>query len=148
MLHFEDFHVGRTFDCGTFAFSEDEIVDFAAKYDPQRFHIDREAAKETLYGKLIASGWHTASAAMRRIVDAVFGQSTSMGSPGLTELAWKKPVLPDVEMRVTLTVEEARQSKSKPEIGFVLFRCDVTEPNGDVALSWRGNVMFGTRGQG
>jgi acyl dehydratase len=146
MLYFEDFTVGRSFDCGTFRLSEDDIVEFAQKYDPQRFHTDREAAKHTLYGKLIASGWHTASMAMRLIVDAVFGQSTSMGSPGLTELGWKKPVLPDVDMRVVITVEEARQSKSKPEIGFVLFRCEVIEPNGDVALNWRGNVMFGTRG--
>ena len=94
--YFEDYPVGEITEFGDYPVSEQEVVEFATRYDPQPFHIDAEAARDTIYGGLIASGWMTASCAMRMMVDHYISPLASMGSPGIDELRWIAPVLDDV----------------------------------------------------
>src|SRR5215211_2365144 len=93
--YFEDFVEGRTVDIGSKRFSAEEIIAFARAYDPQPMHTDPATARESVYGGLIASGWHTAAAYMRLLVDAIMGEAASIGSPGIDHLRWLKPVRPD-----------------------------------------------------
>ncbi|MDB5366922.1 MAG: hypothetical protein JWM77_2849 [Rhodospirillales bacterium] len=143
--YFEDFPAGSVLDCGAFSFTEEQIVDFARAYDPQRFHVDADAARDTIYGGLIASGWHTASQAMRQVVDHVFADAAAMGSPGLSELGWKKPVHPGDRLRVRLTIEEARKSASRPGLGITSQLIEVLNDADEVVLQWRAAVLFATR---
>jgi acyl dehydratase len=143
--YFEDFPAGSVFDCGSFAFTEDQIVTFATAYDPQRFHVDKDAAEDTIYGGLIASGWLTAAQTMRQIVDHVLGDAAAMGSPGLTELGWKKPVRAGDRLRVRMTIEDARKSASRPGLGITNQLIEVLNDTGEVVLQWRAAVMFATK---
>ena len=90
--YWDDYEVGQKFPLGSTTFTEQEIVDFARQFDPQPFHIDAEAAKQSMYGGIIASGWHVASKMMRLFVDNYVDRRTALGSPGLDELRWLKPV--------------------------------------------------------
>jgi acyl dehydratase len=143
--YFEDFPAGTVLDCGAFSFTEDQIVTFARAFDPQPFHIDAAAAHDTIYGGLIASGWHTASQAMRQVVDHALADAAAMGSPGLSELGWKKPVRPGDRLRVRLTVEEARKSASRPGLGITSQLIEVLNDADEIVLQWRAAVLFATR---
>src|SRR5690242_11639548 len=94
MLYFEDMKPGDKMELGTYTVTREEILEFANKFDPQPFHINEDAAKKSMFGGLIASGWHTASICMRLYVDAILSKSMSLGSPGVDELRWKRPVRP------------------------------------------------------
>jgi len=98
---------------------------FARKFDPQPFHVDEHAAKQSIYGGLIASGWHSGSLLMRMFYEAVFRDAASMGSPGIDELRWLKPVRPGDSLTVRGSVLAARASQSKPDRGFVNFLWEV-----------------------
>ena len=133
--YFEAFTPGTVFEAGSFAISEAEIIAFAALYDPQRFHTDPEAARSSVYGGLIASGWHTVALTMRQMIDNVFGETTGLGSPGVDELRWLVPVRPGDTLSVRLTVLEARPSRSKPDRGLVRFKVEATNQDGVLAMS-------------
>ena len=121
MLYFEDFAVGQKFHTGRRRVDASEIAEFAAKYDPQPFHLDAEAAKASLFGGLAASGWHSAAMMMRLVVDSEFRPAGGIiGSGG--ELAWLKPVRPGDELRVESEILELRQSRSRPDQGLVKVR--------------------------
>ena len=112
----EDFHVGDTDDFGGETITKDEIVSFARSFDPQPFHIDEEAARRSPFGGLIASGWHTTALVMRMIVGHFFGEeSGSLGSPGMDEIRWLKPVRPGDTLHVRVEVLEVKESRSKPD---------------------------------
>lgn len=147
-LYFEDFPVGLKRDCGSRTLSEAEIVTFAREFDPQPFHVDRDAAKASMFGGIIASGWHTASVAMRLQVDALLSQSHSLGSPGLDELRWLKPVRPGDTLSLSIEVLEARPSVSKPDRGSVKVRYSMTNQSGEVVMTMVGWGMFKRRPQG
>ncbi|MBV9323876.1 MAG: MaoC family dehydratase [Chloroflexi bacterium] len=132
--YFEDFAEGLTVDIGTFTLSADEIVSFARQYDPQPMHVDPEAARASVYGGLIASGWHTVARYMRLLVDAVIGESASMGSPGVDSLRWFKPVRPDETLRGRFTVLESRPSNSRPDWGIVRSRGEVLNAADEVVM--------------
>jgi acyl dehydratase len=117
--YFEDYVPGSTFEFGSTKVSEAEIIEFATKYDPQTFHTDAAAARSGPFGGLIASGWHTASMMMRLLADNYLSKATSLGSPGIDELRWVKPVRPGDVLHVRVTVAEARLSKSKPDRGLI-----------------------------
>src|SRR5947209_7301940 len=104
LRYFEDFAAGLTVDLGNVAFTTEGIIDFARQYDPQPMHTDPEAARASTYGGLIASGWHTAASFMRLLVDEVIGQSESIGSPGVDNLRWLKPVRPGDTLHGRFTV--------------------------------------------
>ena len=143
---FEDFHEGEIVDLGTRTPSRDEIVDFAAKWDPQPMHLDEAAGAASILGGLAASGWHTAAIVMRLFCDRVLLASSSLGSPGIDRLKWKKPVHPGETLAAHMTVLSTRTSASRPRLGFVKLRFDATDGEGDTVLVMETTVMFERRG--
>ncbi|GIJ44125.1 dehydratase [Virgisporangium aliadipatigenens] len=142
--YWEDFTVGESFDLGSLTVDGDEMLAFARRFDPQPFHVDEELAKETPFGGLIASGWFTASLFMRLYVDAVLADSTSQGSPGLSELRWLSPVRAGDVLDGRLTVLESTPSRTKPTRGTVVLRGELTRA-GQPVLSTTFRGLFGRR---
>ena len=129
--YFEDFSVGQVAEYGPRRVSREEIIAFAAQFDPQPMHLDEEAARHTMLGGLGASGWHTCGIMMRLIADGFLLETASMGSPGIEELRWLQPVRPGDTLTVRATVQAARASQSKPDRGFVNFLYEVFNQRGD-----------------
>ena len=142
MKYFDDVQVGETAVLGSSTVGEAEILAFARKYDPQPFHTDPEAAKTSFFGGLIASGWHTAGVAMRLMCDGYLLESSCVGSPGIDELKFVKPVRPGDALSFRSTVLEAAASKTKPNRGTVTFRWEIVNQHGEVALSMVGRQFF------
>ena len=144
-IWWEDFVVGKVLTSGTVEVTKEEIVDFARRYDPQRFHVDEEAAKQTMFGGLIASGWMTASLTMRLMCDAYLLDSASLGSPGVEQLKWLKPVRPGDVLQVRTTVLETRPMGSKPHIGLAKSRMETVNQHGEVVLAMEAWGMYRRR---
>jgi acyl dehydratase len=142
-LFFEDFHVGRVFELGDHDVTLDAVVSFARQFDPQPFHLDEVAAGETSYGGIIASGWHMGSVLMRLMVDGMLHDAASLGSPGIEELQWAKPVYPGDTVNGRCTVEQARESRSRPTMGLVLFLCQLRNQHDKTVVSMRSWGMLG-----
>lgn len=117
--YLEDYAAGMTDSFGSVTVTAEEIVRFARDFDPQPMHTDPVAAANSPFGGLIASGWHTASLAMRMLVDHYLSRTAAIASPGVDELRWLKPVRPGDELRVRAAVQEARRSRSRPDRGVV-----------------------------
>ena len=147
MKYLEDFAVGEVTEFPPRQVSEDEIIAFARDYDPQPFHLDKEAAKQSLFGGLCASGWHTAGMMMRMLVDHMIGQSASMGSPGVDQLRWLKPVFPGDTLHLRGEVLEVRPSRSKPDRGVVTARYEMRNQKGEPVLTMTSKGMYGRRPQ-
>lgn len=148
MRYFEDMVVGtRTRSSRTYKVTREEVIEFASKYDPQPFHLDDEAAKQTFFGRLSASGWHTGAMAMRMMVDTwKDGEPTAgLGSPGLDELRWVKPVYPGDELGVEVELIEKRRSKSRPDMGLTKSRQTVFNQHGEVVMTMIGNGLIRVR---
>jgi acyl dehydratase len=148
MLYFEDHIPGSVSQFGSVVVTEQEIVDFANRYDPQTFHNDPEAAKGTSFGGLVASGWLTGALAMRLIVDHQVSHVKTLGSPGMDEIRWLKPVRPGDTLSVRLTILEKRLSQSKPDRGVIKGLIEVLNQDGDVVMSWKGVHMVLCRNTG
>ena len=133
--YLEDYAVGSTAEIGAVTVTQDEIIGFAQKYDPQPFHVDPEAAKAWPYGGLIASGWHTAAMMMRLVVDNFIDGETSLGSPGLGPIRWKLPVRPGDVLRVRARVLDNRRSQSKPDRGTVTLEVEVLNQRDEVVMT-------------
>lgn len=133
LLHFEDFEIGRIFDCGPYAVTKEEIVEFARAFDPQPHHLDEEAAKASLLGGLAASGWHICAMTMRMFADTLVPLAAAQGGIGSPEGRWMKPVRPGDLLRAQAEVVETRPSDTKP-FGFVTFACKVFNQREQVAL--------------
>ena len=142
---FEDFAPGEIFEFGDYLLTETEIIDFARRYDPQPFHTDPEAAKSSFFGTLVASGWNTASIAMRLMADHFVPANAAMGSPGVDELRWTKPVKPGDRLRLRVTITESRRSRSKPDRGIVQSLTEMLNQNDQVVMTMRGMVMLRVR---
>ena len=136
--YFEDFVPGSVHEFGPAVVDEAEIIEFARRYDPQRIHTDPEWARTGPFGGLIASGWHTAAIAMRLLVDQYLPATASLASPGIDELRWLRPVRPGDELRVRVTVMEARPSRSKPDRGLLRSRIEVLEADGSAVMTMIG----------
>ncbi len=132
-LTFEDFPPGRFGTFGPRRVTRDEILAFAAEFDPQPMHLDEEAASKSMLKGLSGSGWHLGSIMMRMMFDGFIGRTASLGSPGVNELRWLAPLRPDDELTIEIDVAEARVSKSRPETGIVTFK-GVVRNAGGVAL--------------
>jgi acyl dehydratase len=143
--YFEDFHVGEVIDVGSVSVSQAEIIAFAEQYDPQPMHIDRDAASFTIYGGLIASGWHTVTLFMRLLVDSVVAKTSSLGSPGVEELRWPLPVRPGDTLHGSMEILETRVSNSRPTMGIVRWRGTVRNQDGKLVMSLIGTNFFGRR---
>ncbi|EYS92995.1 dehydratase [Cupriavidus sp. UYMSc13B] len=145
MLYFEDFEVGSRRELGSYLVTEEEILAFARQYDPQPFHIDKEAAAKSIYGGVISSGWMTCSIMMRLLVLSTTGKSASMGSPGVDEIRWLKPVYAGDTLTVVLNVLDTRPSQSKPDRGVVHTQWEATNQRGELVCTVKGMGMYGRR---
>lgn len=143
--YFEDFETGRTIEVGKRTVSEEEIVEFAKQFDPQPFHVDRDAASKSIYGGIIASGWHTCGMMMRLMVDGFLNEAASMGSPGVDEIRWIKPVRGGDVLTVTTTALEKRESGSKPDRGVVVTMWEARNQHGEIVATIKGMGMFKRR---
>ena len=145
--YFEDYVPGDVHTFGSILVDADEVMSFAKRYDPQAFHTDREAAKRTPFGGLIASGWHTAGLMMRLYYEHFLTHVASFGSPGISELRWLKPVRPGDELSARVTVLEARPSKSKPDRGLVTSLVEVLNQANEVVMTLNVVNIMGRRPQ-
>lgn len=125
LLHYEDFSVGQVFDLGTYPVTVKEIIAFAREFDPQPFHLDEAVAKASLLGGLAASGWHSSAMVMRMMTDAYLGRAASMGSSGLDEVKWLKPVYAGETLTGKMTVLSRRVSAKRPELGILKCRWEL-----------------------
>ena len=139
------FQVGITVDLGSHTFQPDEIKAFAAKYDPQPFHLDEEKAAKSVFGRLCASGWHTCSIFMRMMCDAFVLDSTSQGAPGVDYAKWRKPVLAGDTLTGRTVVTGKRLSAKRPTLGFVTCRHELVNQRGEIVLEMANTGMFLTR---
>ena len=144
-IYFEDFTIGQIIPLGTRHVTAEEIVAFASQFDPQPFHVDEAAGKRSIYGGLIASGWHTCAMVMRMSCDAYILDSSSSGSPGIDELRWLKPVRPGDTIRAELEVIEILPSRTKPDRGLIVTAWRVFNQHEELLMTMRGKGGFGRR---
>ncbi|MBD3771429.1 MAG: MaoC family dehydratase [Rhodobacterales bacterium] len=148
MRYYEDLVIGTvTKSERTYEVTREEVIDFASKYDPQAFHLDDEAAAKTHFGRLSASGWHTAAMTMRMMVEGWQTQepTAGLGSPGVDELRWKKPVYPGDTLRVESKLIFKRRMKSRPEIGLMKTEQTVYNQNDEIVMTMVSNGMIQVR---
>lgn len=133
--HFEDYVVGTVAEHGSYAVTEEEVIRFAVAFDPHLMHTDVAASAEGPFGGLIASGWHTTAMMMRIMVDNYLNERTSLGSPGIDDLRWHKPVRPGDVLSARFTVIAARASASKPDRGLLHTRIELMNQTGEIVMS-------------
>lgn len=146
MIHYEDLQPGSTSRFGHYEVTREEVIDFATKYDPQAFHLDDDAARQTHFGRLSASGWHTCAMTMAMLVaNMKDSRQAGLGSPGMDNLRWIKPVFPGDTLRVETTIVEKRRSKTRPDMG--LFKSDITVFNqhDERVMTMRSNGLIKVR---
>jgi acyl dehydratase len=146
LLHWEDFVVGSVATYGPRRITREEILAFAVEFDPQPMHADEEAARATMLGGLVASGWHTCALAMRMMADGFVLKSASMGSPGVEELRWRKPVRPGDSLTLRATVTDMRPSGSRPGMGFIRFSYEMLDQSDDCVMTLVSTMMIARRG--
>ena len=143
--YWEDLKPGSVRDLGSVSVSAEEIKDFAEQFDPQPFHMDELAGKRSIFGNMCASGWHTCALAMKLTVDNFLNDSSSMGSPGLENLRWLKPVYPGDTLTLSHHIVESRPMRSRREIGIVRSVWELFNQNGEKVLQMEGYGMFRRR---
>ncbi len=142
LYHFEDFRPGQIFELGSITASKDEIIDFAAEFDPQPFHLDEEAGKASLLGGLAASGWHTGAMVMQLLATSLLNRSTGQGAPGIDELKWQRPVFPGDTLSARAEVLSKKELRSKPNLGIVNFRISAENQKHNQVLYWENPILF------
>ena len=149
MQYLEDLEVGRKSAFGSYQVTREEVLEFARKYDPQPFHLSDEAAAQTHFGRLAASGWHTCAMTRAMIVENLEAhEQAGLGSPGVDELRWLKPVFPGDTLRAETEILEVKPSRSKPDIGSFRSRCTVFNQDDQPVLSFISIVLIRRRPQG
>ncbi|MGE3148526.1 MAG: MaoC family dehydratase [Pseudorhodoplanes sp.] len=147
-LHWEDFTPGRVNEYGPHIIKREEIIAFASEFDPQPMHLDEEAGRQSLLGGLGASGWNTCGIVMRLLSDGFLLNSSTMGSPGIDEVRWLRPVRPNDRLTLRVEVLETRASRSRPDMGLVKFAYALRNQHDDVVLTMANSIMFGRRNPG
>jgi acyl dehydratase len=145
MRYWEDFQVGDVAELGPVTVTEDEIVEFATRFDPQPFHVDPEAARESPFGGLIASGWHTAAIYMGLFVRGVLEGTASLGSPGVEELRWLAPVRPGDTLRGRTTITDVQPSSTTPGRGTIFGSHELVNQDGVVVMRFRSRGFIARR---
>jgi len=143
--YFEDFEVGQSFETRGMTITESQILDFAMQYDPQPFHIDKIAAKDSIFGELIASGMQTMAISFRLWYDAGVMKTSSLGSPGIDEMRWTAPVHAGDTLHVAVSVEEKTPSRSKPDRGMVLMKYQVFNQYNKPVMSYIAKQIIARR---
>lgn len=143
--HWEDFKAGDVAVYGPRLVTREEIVAFAAEFDPQPMHLDEAAGSASLLGGLAGSGWHSCALMMRMMADGFLLDSTSMGAPGVEEVRWLKPLRPGTQVRLRVTVLDSRASKSRPEMGLTRIRYDLIDETEAVITTMTSTMMLGRR---
>jgi len=143
--YWEDFAVGQVRDLGTITPTREDIIAFAQQFDPQPFHLDDEAAKASVFGALSASGWHTCAMAMRLMVTNFLCETSSLGSPGLENIKWLKPVYPGDTLRLQSTMLETKPMSKRPDVGMTRNLWEMFNQHGDKVLHMDGWGMFRRR---
>ena len=147
--YFEDLEAGDTYALeGRYEVDREEITAFAQQYDPQPFHLEEAAAADSVFGGLVASGWHTAAMCMRLVVEEFLDPETSMGASGVEALEWLQPVRPGDRLRVELEVLETRPSESRPEMGHVRSKLTGYNQDDEAVIEWVGDGMYRRRAPG
>lgn len=144
-IHWEDLQPGSVRELGSTSVDAEEIKEFARRYDPQPFHVDEEAARDSIFGGLCASGWQTCALAMRLSVDNFLRHSTSQGSPGLDNIRWLKPVYPGDTLTLRYVVTESKPMSKRPDMGLVRARWEMFNQRGEQVLQMEGWGMFRRR---
>ena len=144
-MYFEDFEAGQVFELGSKTLSRERILAFAEEFDPQPFHLDEAAAGESIYGGLIASGWHTGSVLMGLFATGLLNNTSSQGSPGVDELRWLKPVRPGDTLHGRSTILETRDSRSRPAVGLVQIQSELRNDADEAVLSLKSWGLFSRR---
>lgn len=143
MLHYEDIIVGSSKSFGNYQVTREEVTQFAENYDPQPFHLDDDAAAQTHFGRLSASGWHTCSMAMRMMVDEMkVNKQAGLGSPGVDQLRWIKPVYPGDTLTCRTEILEKRRSKSRLDMGIFKNRNQTFNQDGELVLEMVSNGLI------
>ena len=145
MMWWEDFRIGDTAEIGRHTFTEEEILGFGRQFDPQPFHADAAAAAHSVFGGLIASGWHTCAVGMRLMVQSYLGSTVSLGSPGIDSIRWLKPVRPGDTLLYRRTVVESRASATRKGVGLVKHRWEAVNQAGELVLTMEGWGLFGRK---
>jgi len=142
---FEDIRAGQVYEFGTITVSEKDIIDFARQFDPQDFHLDPAKAASSLFGGIVASGWHTTAVVMRLYVDHYLSHVANLGSPGVEDIRWPNPLRPGDILRIRVTILEARPSRSKPDRGIVRVHVEAINQTDNLVLSMTGVSLVGRR---
>ena len=145
--YFDDFVPGQEIELGQRSVTEDEIIAFATQFDPQPFHVDKEAAAKSIYGGVIASGWHTCAMMMRIVLDGMGCEEASMGSPGLDGVRWLLPVRAGDTLSLRHVTKQVKASSSKPDRGVVWTSWEARNQHGETVCTIEGMAMFKRRPQ-
>jgi acyl dehydratase len=143
--YWEDLQPGSVRELGSVTVSAEEIKEFASQFDPQPFHVDELAGRHSIFGNLCASGWHTCALAMKLTVENFLNESSSMGSPGLENLRWLKPVYPGDTLTLKHSIVEARALRKRRDTGLVRAMWEMFNQNGEKVMQMEGYGMFGRR---
>jgi acyl dehydratase len=145
MRYYEDFEIGEIIPVGYKTITREEVIRFAEEFDPQPFHLNDEAAANSLFGKLSASGWHTASMFMRMYVDTVLKNAASLGAPGVEQLKWLKPVFPDDTLTGHYHILDKRVSQSRPGVGILYGKAEMMNQHKEIVMTFEGSRFMRCR---
>jgi len=145
LIHFEDLTPGQEYDLGALTVTRDDIITFASEFDPQPFHLDAAAGEASILGGLAASGWHTASLVMRLLATNLLNKTAGRGSPGISQLQWKRPVFPGDTLTARAEVLETKALRSKPDLGIANVRVTAWNQHGQNVILWENPILFARR---
>jgi acyl dehydratase len=145
LIWWEDFKVGSRAELGRHTFSEEEILAFGRQFDPQPFHTDKITAQNTVFGGLIASGWHTCAVGMRLMCEGYINKTVGLGSPGIDNIRWLKPVRPGDTLAYHRVVLESRAASTRKGAGLVKHRWEAVNQHGELVLTMEGWGLFGRK---
>ena len=147
MRYFEDFEVGEIIEIGSKKVTKEEMITFAEAFDPQPFHISEAKAKDSIFDGLVASGWHTCAIFMRLYVDNFLAKTISLGSPGVDNIRWLKPVFPNDTISGRIIILETKPSPNRPNVGILKIKSEMLNQSGEVVMRIEGTGFFGKRRQ-
>jgi acyl dehydratase len=145
--YFEDYKIGSVYETDSVIVTEEEIIAFGKQFDPQYFHVDPIAAKGSMFGGLVSSGWHTCAIFMKLYVDNFVSPISSLGSPGVEQIRWITPVRPNDSLRLKIVIKEAKRSKTKHMLGIIVPYAEMYNQNGELVMTMTATNFFKCRNE-